>query len=202
MPAPNTDFTAIAAGDDFSFGLKRDGSIVAWGRNTYGQCDVPAPNTGFTAIAAGADHGLGLKNSLLGGCCRNDGYCTVTVQDLCVAPSVWRGAGTVCVPQPCSLSSVASSSVAGPRLVLSPNPASGAVTINFDLQSVSISSADILDASGRLIRRIAGTSVRTGSVNLVWDGKDERGRETPGGVYMVRAVTTEGIRMGTLVRTR
>jgi flagellar hook assembly protein FlgD len=76
------------------------------------------------------------------------------------------------------------------------------VAIDFGLQSVSISSADILDASGRLIRRIAGTPVGRGSVNLVWDGKDERGRETPGGVYMVRAVTTEGIRTGTLVRTR
>jgi hypothetical protein len=182
--------------------LKTDGSVVGWGYNTYGQCNVPVPNTGFTAIAAGADHGLGLKNSLLGGCCRSDGYCTVTIQGWCVAPSVWQGAGTVCVPQPCSSSSVASFSDIGSRLVVSPNPAAGAVTINFGLQPVSISSADILDASGRLIRRIAGMSGRTGRVNPVWDGKDERGRETPGGVYMVRAVTPEGVRTGTLVRTK
>jgi hypothetical protein len=38
-----------------------DGSIVAWGDNGSGQCDVPAPNTGFEAIAAGWFHSLGLK---------------------------------------------------------------------------------------------------------------------------------------------
>ena len=36
-------------------GLKADGSIVAWGYNDYGQCNVPSPNTGFVAIAAGYD---------------------------------------------------------------------------------------------------------------------------------------------------
>ncbi|KPJ66117.1 MAG: hypothetical protein AMJ43_09125 [Coxiella sp. DG_40] len=50
-------------------GLKQDpsaplgagGSIVAWGSNGYGQCNVPSPNTGFAAIAAGGYHSLGLK---------------------------------------------------------------------------------------------------------------------------------------------
>ena len=44
-----------------SLGLKADGSIVAWGYNAYGQCNVPAPNSGFVAIAAGGSHSLGLK---------------------------------------------------------------------------------------------------------------------------------------------
>jgi alpha-tubulin suppressor-like RCC1 family protein len=42
-------------------GLKSDGSIVAWGLNTDGQCTVPAPNTGFLAVGAVAFHSLGLK---------------------------------------------------------------------------------------------------------------------------------------------
>jgi hypothetical protein len=37
------------------------GSIVAWGANGYGQCDVPAPNTDFVAVAAGHAHNLGIK---------------------------------------------------------------------------------------------------------------------------------------------
>jgi alpha-tubulin suppressor-like RCC1 family protein len=49
------------AGEDHSLGLKADGSIVAWGRNQEGQCNVPAPNTGFVAVAAGYDHSMGLK---------------------------------------------------------------------------------------------------------------------------------------------
>ncbi|NIM51884.1 MAG: hypothetical protein GTO22_22010, partial [Gemmatimonadales bacterium] len=50
-----------AAGCEHSLGLKSDGSIVAWGWNDYGQCDVPSPNTGFVAVAGGGFHSLGLK---------------------------------------------------------------------------------------------------------------------------------------------
>ncbi|MDI6873775.1 RCC1-like domain-containing protein [Candidatus Solincola sp.] len=39
---------AIDAGLDHSLGLKSDGSIVAWGNNAYGKCDVPEPNADFT----------------------------------------------------------------------------------------------------------------------------------------------------------
>lgn len=62
MPAPNTGFAAVAGAGYHSLGVKADGTIVAWGDNSYGQCDVPAPNTGFVAIAAGFLHSLGLKS--------------------------------------------------------------------------------------------------------------------------------------------
>ena len=63
VPAPNTDFVALAAGYSHSLGLKSDGSIVGWGGdNHYGQCDVPSPNTQFIAIAAGGGFSLGLKS--------------------------------------------------------------------------------------------------------------------------------------------
>jgi hypothetical protein len=52
VPAPNTDFVAIAAGFGHSLGLKSDGTIVAWGNNESGQCDVPAPSAHFVAMAA------------------------------------------------------------------------------------------------------------------------------------------------------
>ena len=37
------------------------GSIIAWGSNDNGQCEVPEPNEQFTAIAAGYVFSLGLK---------------------------------------------------------------------------------------------------------------------------------------------
>ena len=52
---------AVAAGQYHSLGVKADGSIVAWGDNGYGQCNVPAPNSGFVAVAGGYWHSLGLK---------------------------------------------------------------------------------------------------------------------------------------------
>lgn len=58
---PNTNFVAVAGGGNHSLGLKSNGSIVAWGLNDRGQCDVPVPNAGFLAVAAGWDHSLGLK---------------------------------------------------------------------------------------------------------------------------------------------
>ncbi len=61
VPAPNTDFVRVAAGDYYSLGLKADGSIAAWGSNYFGQLNVPAPNTGFIGIASGGFHSLGLK---------------------------------------------------------------------------------------------------------------------------------------------
>jgi hypothetical protein len=62
VPAPNADFTAVAAGGWHSVGLKSDGSVVAWGSNSEGQLDVPAPNNDFIAISAGRAHNLGLKS--------------------------------------------------------------------------------------------------------------------------------------------
>ena len=53
---------AISAGGIFSLALKSDGSVIAWGDNTFGQCNVPAAAlSGVVAIAAGSLHSLALK---------------------------------------------------------------------------------------------------------------------------------------------
>jgi trimeric autotransporter adhesin len=56
---------AIAAdpwtGQSFSLALKRDGTVVAWGDNSFGQTSTPAGLSNVTAIAAGAFQGLAIK---------------------------------------------------------------------------------------------------------------------------------------------
>ncbi|MDB6079127.1 MAG: hypothetical protein JWO82_2874 [Akkermansiaceae bacterium] len=42
--------------------LKSDGTVVSWGSNAYGQCDVPADLTGVTAISAGVHTSAALKS--------------------------------------------------------------------------------------------------------------------------------------------
>ncbi len=71
--------TALAGGGMHSLALLEDGSIVAWGYNRSGQCDVPAPNTGFVAVAAGTYHSLGLKadGSILAWGYNYNGECNV-----------------------------------------------------------------------------------------------------------------------------
>ena len=44
---------AIAAGSSHSLALKIDGTVVAWGRNLYGETNVPAGLSGVFAISAG-----------------------------------------------------------------------------------------------------------------------------------------------------
>ena len=43
---------AVAALGAGTRSVLADGSVVAWGYNYNGQCNVPPPNTGFTAVTA------------------------------------------------------------------------------------------------------------------------------------------------------
>ena len=52
----------IAAGDEHLLALMPDGTVVAWGDNSYGQCDVPAGLTGVVAVSGGSAHSLALTS--------------------------------------------------------------------------------------------------------------------------------------------
>jgi len=85
---PSNVITDIPAGDDFvamamsnlSFGIaiKYDGSLVGWGANGIGQCNVPAGND-FVAISAGNDHSIALRSdgSLVAWGGNGSGQCNV-----------------------------------------------------------------------------------------------------------------------------
>ena len=51
---------AISAGGSHSLALKKDGSIVGWGENYYGQTSPPEGND-FVAIAAGHRQSLAIR---------------------------------------------------------------------------------------------------------------------------------------------
>jgi alpha-tubulin suppressor-like RCC1 family protein len=52
----------IAGGLDHSLALRADGTVVAWGNNTYGQTDVPASASNIVSVAAGFYHSLALRS--------------------------------------------------------------------------------------------------------------------------------------------
>lgn len=67
-PEGLTDAVAVAPGSGHLLALKKDGTVVAWGTNGYGQCDVPASLANVIAIAAGDTFSVALKadGSLVG----------------------------------------------------------------------------------------------------------------------------------------
>src|SRR5258708_28859359 len=58
---PGPHHQAIAAGQNHSLALQSDGTVIAWGDNSYGQSTVPPNLTGVIAIAAGYCHNLALQ---------------------------------------------------------------------------------------------------------------------------------------------
>ena len=61
-PTPGPKNTLIAGGFEHSLTAKGDGTVVAWGNNSYGEATPPAGLTGVIAVAAGDNHSLALKS--------------------------------------------------------------------------------------------------------------------------------------------
>jgi hypothetical protein len=55
---------AIAAGERQSLALKGDGTVVAWGDNYYGQCNLPRGLSGVVSIAASRELSLALFDGI------------------------------------------------------------------------------------------------------------------------------------------
>lgn len=71
-----------------------------------------------------------------------------------------------------------------------PNPFNPSTTIAFDLPQAESVSLHIYDASGKLVRRLLSNTVGLAGRNeVVWNGRDEAGRQAASGVYLYRLVT-------------
>ena len=53
--------TQVTAGDSYNLALKSDGTLVAWGMNYQGQCNIPSGLTDIVSISAGVGHNLVLR---------------------------------------------------------------------------------------------------------------------------------------------
>jgi len=98
------EYQTISAGSYHALGLRKDGSIAAWGYNKdedgyyLGQCDVPAPNSDFIAVAGGPYHSLAIKsdNSVVGWGDNSFDQCDVPLPNtdfIAVSAGLWHSIG-------------------------------------------------------------------------------------------------------------
>ncbi len=81
-----------------------------------------------------------------------------------------------------------------------PNPFREDSAIRFHAAGDGPVRMEIFDASGRLVRGIPAWPAASGIGEIVWDGRQESGREAPAGVYFLRLIAPEGRSSGTIIR--
>lgn len=83
-----------------------------------------------------------------------------------------------------------------------PNPFRHSTTISIDLPQTTTLDARILDATGRLVRRLATGTLTPGRHLVTWNGDDEQGRKVASGVYRLRLQTEQAVVKRTVVILR
>ncbi len=73
-----------------------------------------------------------------------------------------------------------------------PNPFNPSTTIRFALPEASHVNLVVYDVNGRAIRTLASGSFSAGMHSVVWDARDDGGREVASGTYLYRIVTDKG----------
>ncbi|MBA4378667.1 MAG: hypothetical protein C0395_08485 [Gemmatimonas sp.] len=79
-----------------------------------------------------------------------------------------------------------------PALAVAPNPFNPRTVITFELPQAGEVVVAVHDVQGRLVRRLAAGGREAGRHELVWDGRDDRGRAVGAGVYLVRLSAPQG----------
>lgn len=76
--------------------------------------------------------------------------------------------------------------VSSPTLNAYPNPFSAACVLNVALPAKSPAQLTVYNLRGQALRHLHNGVLPAGEAHFSWDGKDERGREVPSGIYLLR----------------
>lgn len=83
-----------------------------------------------------------------------------------------------------------------------PNPFSGATTLSLDLPRADRLTLEIVDASGRRVRRLIDRPVAAGTTRIPWDARNQDGQPVPAGVYFWIATTPGAAASGRTIVVR
>ncbi len=77
--------------------------------------------------------------------------------------------------------------IADLRLTAAPNPFNPRTVVSFEARRAGNVTLDVMDARGRRVRRLlSGTPHDAGHHDVVFDGRDQSGRDLATGVYLLR----------------
>ncbi|MCK4302964.1 MAG: hypothetical protein KAY24_01860 [Candidatus Eisenbacteria sp.] len=90
------------------------------------------------------------------------------------------------------------------RIRLEPgrNPVTGSAILRYEVPSGAEGELRIYAVNGRCVRTLLDGMLRTGSRTILWDGRDDHGRDVPAGLYLIRLSAASEIAEGRLLRLR
>lgn len=95
-------------------------------------------------------------------------------------------AGLQYVTQPTTLSVAPSGLPAHVAMLAAPNPSRTGTTLRFSLARAERVAVDVLDVSGRRVRALGPRALDAGAHAILWDGRDDAGRDSGPGLFFVR----------------
>ncbi|MEO0077382.1 MAG: M14 family zinc carboxypeptidase [candidate division WOR-3 bacterium] len=105
---------------------------------------------------------------------------------------VVTGSGVAAGPEPAFVT----------RLIqVGPNPAHGRAAVRYQLGRPGAVRLEVIDAAGKLVRRLESGTKEPGDYSAVWDGRDEQGRRVAAGVYYCR-LSADRVQTARLVSLR
>ena len=79
------------------------------------------------------------------------------------------------------------------RLAASPNPSRGPLNLSLESPTGGYDALELLDVSGRVVRRLSSGAKAGERWNIRWDGRDESGQRMPAGLYFARMRSRAGV---------
>lgn len=174
-------------------GLVFDAGATDWSHGLAADSVVQRITLNVVDRALASTAGLG--DSMAGACRLPNGECEVTTRTSCeLEGGIYSSDGATCIGTTAVDSAGTEHPAAGvQRLVTLPNPSHGCVLIRYLLTQFSPVTIDVLDASGRFVRRVDNESNSAGEHSLAWDGRDAEGNALPAGMYFARIKSRSGI---------
>ncbi|SVD43743.1 uncharacterized protein METZ01_LOCUS396597, partial [marine metagenome] len=83
-----------------------------------------------------------------------------------------------------------------------PNPFNPETTIRFDLPSSADVDLSLYNLAGQQVATLASGLREAGSYNLVWDGRDDAGRDLASGMYFYRLIAGDRVETRKLMLLR